>query len=192
MHRRAPFASFVATYVSAVLAVTSVGACYDWAPPVSTQGSENGGGAAPPGGEAESASSSATSAASSGAGPDGSGGAPSSSASSSSSSGAVTVTVGVGGGGPGGEVCDDGGLCTSCIACALHGACEALAEACSADETCASFADCISYCIDEICLDDCVDAEPQGADQFQEAAECAVCQECPQDCAGIADWVPCP
>jgi hypothetical protein len=189
MHRRAPFASLVAASVSAVLAATSAGACYDWAPPVSTQASENGGGAAPSGGEAESASSTATSTASSGAGPAGSGGAPSSNSSSSS---VAAVTVGVGGGGPANEICDDGGLCTSCIACALHGACEALAEACSADEACASFADCISYCVDEICLGDCVDADPQGAELFQEAAECAVCQQCPQDCADIADWVPCP
>jgi hypothetical protein len=90
----------------------------------------------------------------------------------------VTSSATTTGGDPG---CDTGS-CDSCQQCALNGVCSGQVDACFANPECSALLDCLSSCVDEICMNDCVNAHPGGIDQYNAVGECIFCTACPLTC----------
>ena len=171
----------------AALLAGAVAACYDWERPTTAPPAEqdpqgdSGTGAAPPSSSGAGLEEDDTDAASS---------AEASTAASSSASSSSAASGGATSGDPP-NVCDGGGNCDDCIACAVDGPCAAEAEACEQDLGCLAFLDCVSGCGDEACALDCADGNEEGAEIFQQAAACVVCDTCSLDGADLADVVGC-
>jgi hypothetical protein len=173
-----------------LLALCCATACYDWQPPGAPPDQDDpagqasaGAGAASSGGEPAAGGATVTSSAEASSVQASSSASTASSGSSASSSGAGPVD-------PAG-VCDGAGNCDDCIACAVQGACEDLADACKQDLGCLAFMDCLGYCADDACVADCADGNEEGAQIFEEAATCVICQQCSLDCADLTDLTGC-
>jgi hypothetical protein len=131
---------------------------------------------------------------------------------------AVGVGVGVGTGsfpipdaGPPPSKCDQSGLCggtaTGCLGCALDGPCLSWLTKCTSEPECTDLLACLSKCSpdagmsdagmsdagmsDTPCEDACSKKFPNGAVLYTAMLGCAVCTQCPKDCASMATSI-CP
>ncbi|MGK3995324.1 MXAN_6577-like cysteine-rich protein [Sorangium sp. So ce1024] len=92
--------------------------------------------------------------------------------------------------------CDGQGVCgetagNGCIACAFAGNCADELRACTDSESCINYVSCIRTCGSTAACGACRTADPEGAALYDAALACAICTECPIDCAG-SDVVACP
>jgi len=79
--------------------------------------------------------------------------------------------------------CDGSGACSSCVQCASQSACAAEADKCMQTPDCAQIAECVASCGAQDCIDKCVLSFPNGSPELDALAQCAVCDQCPVDCA---------
>jgi hypothetical protein len=92
--------------------------------------------------------------------------------------GSTTSAVTTGGGG-----CDTGS-CDTCQQCAMNGGpCSDEIDACFANVDCSAFLDCLSACGDDVCMNACVDAHPNGLPLYDAVGTCVFCDACPLTCA---------
>ncbi|MEJ7731509.1 MAG: hypothetical protein WKG00_20140 [Polyangiaceae bacterium] len=80
--------------------------------------------------------------------------------------------------------CDASGSRDTCSNCALGSACAPEANACSGDADCIAMLDCFETCVDDVCLDNCMNTHPTGAQLYMAMAECVFCGACVLDCNG--------
>ncbi|WP_437736624.1 MXAN_6577-like cysteine-rich protein [Sorangium sp. So ce1335] len=92
-------------------------------------------------------------------------------------------------------VCDGRGVCgdstEGCVACAFEGNCADELRACTDSEACLEYVSCIRTCRPGAECDACRTGDPESAAIFDAALTCALCNECPLDCAGT-DEIACP
>ena len=83
-------------------------------------------------------------------------------------------------------MCDGTGDCQTCVNCGSEGACLPEAEACGFDPECIAFNDCANACPvgDDICINDCFNQYPNGANTYLNWLTCVVCVTCYSDCDG--------
>ena len=104
----------------------------------------------------------------------------------------TTTTTGTGTGGGAGS-CDNTGTCqdadqdatNDCISCALVGACSDQYNACTGDQDCVALNTCFNGCgdNDQTCLTSCAQQHPTGFQLYNAMLICAICEQCPNDCA---------
>ncbi|KYF52093.1 hypothetical protein BE08_25515 [Sorangium cellulosum] len=91
-------------------------------------------------------------------------------------------------------VCDGSGVCgeggDGCISCALDGNCADELRACTDSASCINYVSCFRTCGSAAACAACREADPDGAALYEAALSCAICDECPIDCAG-SDIVAC-
>jgi hypothetical protein len=89
-------------------------------------------------------------------------------------------------GGPG--TCDGSGDCATCQVCADGDDCMFEYETCVNSFECSEFFTCIDGCAagDDICLDKCANAYPNGYMEANDYAYCIICIGCYADCDGAA------
>ena len=104
---------------------------------------------------------------------------PTSSISSSVSSVSVTTSTSTG---P--STCDNLGDCQACIDCSVMGPCLEQVNTCFNDPECVAFNDCINNCFDDACTQQCSTDYPDGAELYNLAVICVICQDCYFSCDG--------
>jgi hypothetical protein len=63
------------------------------------------------------------------------------------------------------------------------GKCESALNNCVNNQQCLDYYDCAQNCNgDQVCLQNCVNANPTGANLFNAFASCVVCDQCPLNC----------
>lgn len=77
----------------------------------------------------------------------------------------------------------DVGNCDTCEPCAIAGPCSAQVAACDAFPECGFFDACSAGCFDSLCVLECEDAYPTGANYWYAAGDCILCQACAATCA---------
>ena len=86
-----------------------------------------------------------------------------------------------------GMTCDLGS-CDTCIDCSINTTCSASYEACFSDMECLAFVQCVEDCQNQsnpdACYQQCFEVYPTGAQLYQEAVFCIVCDSCFQSCDG--------
>jgi hypothetical protein len=86
--------------------------------------------------------------------------------------------------------CDGSGDCQTCFDCASQDACAQQTDACTSSNSCLTFADCMGACSNAdpwVCYSQCSQNNPTGAQLFSDLIWCAVCGQCPNDCADMAN-----
>lgn len=122
-----------------------------------------------------------------------------SSVSSGNSSAVTTADTAVSSGftstGSGPSNCDGTGNCgdssVGCLGCAIEGPCADLYNTCASNQECIDFSTCLGGCQqppDPGCLGTCMMQYPAGGDLYLKLIDCAVCQQCPGDCAQNGFW----
>ena len=86
------------------------------------------------------------------------------------------------------QSCDSMGVCgdfqSGCIACAVESTCSLQYNTCVNSQTCLEYNNCINACSDQACYDMCDSQYPTGSAQFNDAANCVLCDACPISCDG--------
>ena len=97
--------------------------------------------------------------------------------------------------GTGQSMCDMGATCVACDNCAIDRGCHAAYKACDSDFSCYNLGSCVyNDCErlgDVLCIDDCYNFYPLGADLFDAFAVCIVCDECDASCSAYQQWWGC-
>ena len=76
--------------------------------------------------------------------------------------------------------CDGQGNCEQCVLCG----CAHETDQCFVNNAqCASVAECVSFCADADCVNDCALAYPDGVDDYNTWNDCGCYNACPNDCA---------
>ncbi|MBI4702923.1 MAG: hypothetical protein HY744_17540 [Deltaproteobacteria bacterium] len=122
----------------------------------------------------------------------GAGGASTSSSGTSASSSGTSTSASS----SGTSQCDGQGACDPCVQCAIDGPCSAQLETCMNSNACAELMQCMDGCYDpgnpaswDACAQKCGAGNPLGAQQYYDLILCAICWQCPQDCAQDTGWL---
>ncbi len=86
------------------------------------------------------------------------------------------------------QSCDQLFDCSACIDCSIQGNCADEYDACFADQDCVLYAECLEACQGtpdpEPCYQGCGMSYPGGAQLYQAAVVCVICDDCPMSCGG--------
>ncbi len=102
---------------------------------------------------------------------------------------------GAGGAGGGSATCDNSGDCAKCNTCAQMGDCADELMAFKAMPNSAAFEMCIAPCVmnmDPMCGQACCTANQAECAAYNKIAICAICDNCPKDCASQTQMCPMP
>lgn len=115
-----------------------------------------------------------------GAGGSGQGGAGLSTSNSSASSTSATSSSGQ----P--SPCDGTSSCEKCVNCTVGIVCSEQWANCASVQPCMDLVYCLASCQNEqVCIDKCLGAYPEGVDLYAETAQCVICDACFNDCQGL-------
>lgn len=84
------------------------------------------------------------------------------------------------------RVCDSGS--TGCVTCANEGSCADELAACTIDDGCFYFTQCVVSCEDgdHVCVNACEERQPGGAALYRDYDNCLMCEECYFSCGGAS------
>ena len=124
-----------------------------------------------------------------GAGGSGLGGQGGSGLSTSNSSNSSTSVSSSSSGEP--SPCDGTMSCAQCVNCTVGLVCADQWAKCAAVQPCMDLVYCLASCQNEqLCIDKCLAAYPQGVDLYNETAQCVICDACANDCSGLTKNCP--
>jgi hypothetical protein len=86
------------------------------------------------------------------------------------------------GGSGGSSICSEGS-CAECQQCAAEADCAEEANACAENAACVAVYTCIADCSTDACIEDCLDAYPDGTQDYTSFAVCINCDACIGPCA---------
>jgi hypothetical protein len=90
--------------------------------------------------------------------------------------------------------CDGTGDCgdssSGCLGCALADACADAYQTCVRDQACIDYSTCLGACQDDVCVEDCAAALPDGAVLYNDLVFCVICEQCYEDCDGAGSGCP--
>ncbi|WP_437819803.1 latent transforming growth factor beta-binding protein [Sorangium sp. So ce1078] len=82
--------------------------------------------------------------------------------------------------------CDDIAVCgndtSGCIACANEGSCADELQACTISDDCFFLTQCMVTCASDACVDECLDAYPDGLETYYNYDTCVNCEQCYYSC----------
>ncbi len=74
--------------------------------------------------------------------------------------------------------------CQSCIECSIGSECAAAYSGCVNDQRCIDFIDCLDFCQDDGCAEQCITQHEAGYDLYVGAIVCLYCESCSVNCDG--------
>jgi hypothetical protein len=74
--------------------------------------------------------------------------------------------------------------CQDCIGCSIESECAAAYAGCVNDPRCNDFIECIEFCQDDSCAEQCIDDNQAGYDLYVGAVVCLYCESCSVNCDG--------
>jgi hypothetical protein len=107
---------------------------------------------------------------------------------STTSSNPTTSSVSVVSGSTSSGMTCDMGSCDTCVECSINTTCSGAYNACFNNPECSAFVMCVEGCQNQgnpdACYQQCFEEYPAGAQLYQEAVFCVICNDCYQSCDG--------